>query len=185
MSVYKSAYPADTEHKECFGLLVCPHCGDAVMCSNVHPNHVIRPDDVKDEGEKNNMIPRGNSSSNQSNQKGKRKSSGFRFLSVDMLSSTHSLATIEEAKMQPDNFNPDNPDVLVVKLKFKGEFILWTLRANNPNLETLGDAFGDDETKWSGNEVELYIEEDNFTGKKWIRSEAVTANSIKSGKGKR
>jgi hypothetical protein len=41
--------------KDCFGLLVCPHCGDAVMCSNVHPNHVIRPDDVTNKGEENNM----------------------------------------------------------------------------------------------------------------------------------
>jgi hypothetical protein len=37
------------DRKECFGLLICPHCGDAVMCANVPSNHVIKPEDVKTE----------------------------------------------------------------------------------------------------------------------------------------
>jgi len=90
-----------------------------------------------------------------------------------MLSTAHQLATIADARVQDDNFKPNGPQVVVVKLKFKGEFILWTLRSNNPCLEAIGDAFGDDETAWKGLDIELYIEEDSFDGKKWIRVEPV------------
>ncbi len=174
MGIYKGQFKANREVDNCGGILFCTFCGKAVPCQNVEKRErILYPEEVENEqGEQDSMIPRGNSSP--SNGKGKKKASGFRYLSADMLTSTHQLATIQDARMQPDNFNPNSPDVLVVKLKFKGEFILWTLRANNPSLEELGDAFGDDETKWNGKEIELFIEEDNFTGKKWIRSEAVT-----------
>jgi hypothetical protein len=164
------------EQYGCHGIMVCPCCGKARACWRESENQVVHSEQIEQEGEQNDMIPRGNNS-NQSTKGGKKKASGFRFISADMLSSTHQLATIQDARIQPDNFNPNAPEVLVVKLKFKGEFILWTLRANNPNLEELGDSFGDDESKWSGKEIELFVEEDNFSGKKWIRAEAVTEGS--------
>jgi hypothetical protein len=51
MAVYPQAYRTTGNRKDCFGLLVCPHCGDAVMCSNVPPNHVIQSGDVYSEEE--------------------------------------------------------------------------------------------------------------------------------------
>jgi hypothetical protein len=122
-------------------------------------------------GEQDDMIPRGTPSNDQPNQRGKRKGSGLRYLSADMLSNTHQAATINDARVENDTFRQGT--VVTVKLKFKGEFILWTLRPGNPNLDTLGDALGDDETTWKGKDIELFIEEDSFNGKKWIRSEVV------------
>jgi hypothetical protein len=125
--------------------------------------------------ENNNMIPRGQPQQDQQgNNRGKRKGSGLRYLSADMLSATHQAATINDARVENDTFRQGT--VVTVKLKFKGEFILWTLRPGNPNLETLGDALGDDETSWHGHDIEVYVEEDNFNGKKWIRSEVVVSN---------
>jgi hypothetical protein len=126
--------------------------------------------------ENNNMIPRGQPQQDQQGgqNRGKRKGSGLRYLSADMLSATHQAATINDARVENDTFRQGT--VVTVKLKFKGEFILWTLRPGNPNLETLGDALGDDETSWHGHDIEVYVEEDNFNGKKWIRSEVVVSN---------
>lgn len=118
------------------------------------------------------MIPRGNSNSGNNDGRGKRKGTGLRYLSAEMLSTAHQLATIVAARMEPDTFRRGQ-DSLVCKLKFRGEFILWTLREGNPSLETIADALGDDETKWSNAEIELYLEEDDFNGKKWIRAEVV------------
>lgn len=131
--------------------------------------------------EKNNMIPRGNNNNEQSNQRGKRKGSGLRYLSADMLSTTHQAAGIIDARVESDSFR-QGQTVVTVKIKFKGEFLLWSLRPGNPSLDTLGDALGDDETTWKGHDIELYIEEDSFNGKKWIRSEVLPATTTKRGK---
>jgi hypothetical protein len=125
--------------------------------------------------ENNTMIPRGQPQQDQQgNNRGKRKGSGLRYLSADMLSATHQAATINDARVENDTFRQGT--VVTVKIKFKGEFLLWTLRPGNPNLETIGDALGDDETTWHGHDIELYLEEDQFNGKKWIRSEVVVSN---------
>jgi hypothetical protein len=160
------------------GRVTCAACGKLHgYCSEVTP---VNDHGSTESGENNNMIPRGSSNENTNNQqqRGRRKGSGLRYLSAEMLSATHQTATITDARVQPDNFRAGQSAV-VVKLKFKGEFILWTLRQGNPNLDAMGDAMGDDESTWKGHEVELYLEEDQFDGKKWIRSEVVqvTASS--------
>lgn len=184
------------DHAACMGRVTCIVCGKFHgYCSEVHEQLTdIKPDGVNDhddgnvinnagipydQWEENNMIPRGNAPQQGGNQR-KGKRTGLRYLSADMLSTTHQAATIVDARIQPDNFRPGQ-DAVVVKLKFKGEFLLWTLRQGNPNLEGFGDAMGDDEQNWKNHDIELYIEEDQFDGKKWIRSEVAptTAASTK------
>jgi hypothetical protein len=166
----------------CMGMMVCPHCGRTIICGDTVTVHEFElPKENED------MIPRsdkqiGDDGNRSSGRKGKR--SGLRYLSADMLTNTHQMAEIVDARTQPDNFGKDRPDVVVVKLRFKGEFILWTLRVNNPALEELGNKFGDDESTWKGRQIELYIEEDNFDGKKWIRCEAVTTTQVKGNRAK-
>lgn len=154
----------------CMGLMVCPHCGRALMCGDI------------EQQENEEMIPRGTGriSDDGNTTRRKKKGSGLRYLSAEMLSTTHQLATIADARVQDDTFRKGQ-ECVVVKLKFKGEFILWTLREGNPNLEALGDAMGDDEQQWKGRDIELYLEVDNFDGKSWIRSEVV-ASASKRGK---
>jgi hypothetical protein len=159
-----------TYAQACIGMMVCPHCGRALICGDIPPT----------KQENNNMtIPRSSSNEGGSSGQRRKKGAGLRYLTADMLSTSHQLATIADARMQDDNFKPNAPQVVVVKLKFKGEFILWTLRQSNPNLDQLIDVFGDEEAAWKGREIELYIEEDDFDGKKWIRSEPVAVSSSK------
>ena len=145
-----------------------------IWCGLPHDGGPENCKEAENQNEENNtMIPRGQPQHDQQggNNRGKRKGSGLRYLSADMLSATHQTATINDARVENDTFRQGT--VVTVKLKFKGEFILWTLRPGNPNLETIGDALGDDETTWHGHDLELFIEEDQFNGKKWIRSEVV------------
>lgn len=144
-------------HQSCMGLLVCPHCSRAVMCGDLPTEEELT------------MIKRGPKGSNNT-----KKRTGFDYLAVTMLSATHQLATIVDARVEKDNFRKDE-EVVVTKLKMKGQYILWTLRDNNPCLDVLMDSFGADESKWKEKEIELYLEEDNFNGKQWIRCEAVVS----------
>lgn len=119
------------------------------------------------------MIPREQESTNSNTQRrGGRKSKGLRYLNTDMLTSTHQLANIVAARVIDDTFNQGKKAV-ETKLKFKGEFILWTLRLNNPNTDVICDALGDDETAWGGRDVELYTETDDFNGRTQIRVDVV------------
>jgi hypothetical protein len=141
---------------------------------------VFNPTAVDDDdggvSEENEMIPRDTPSQggNGTQRGGRRRGTGLRYLNTDMLSTAHQLASIADARVQPDNFRPGEFAV-VVKLKFRGEFILWSLRPKNPNLETIAEALGDDETTWKGRDIELYVEEDDFDGRKQIRAEVAPA----------
>jgi hypothetical protein len=185
----------------CNGLLICDHCGKTATCgeffrlqvllneveASVYP---VRPWQLITEaynnnsplpiGEDDNMIPRRNeNASPQGNQQSTRRGrrSGLRYLNADMLSSAHQIATIVDAKVQPDKFR-SGEECVVVKLKFKGEYVLWTLRPSTRSdvvtpLEIIGDCLGDNEQEWKGNDIELYLEEDSFDGRKWIRVDVV------------
>lgn len=176
---YRTDDPPDYQ-QACMGMMVCPHCSKAVFCSDTANLAPI--------GEQDDMIPRGNQTfGDDGNSRGRgrgKKRTGLRYLSADMLSTTHQVAEIIGARTQDDNFGKDRPQVVVVKLRLKGEFILWTLRVNNPALEELGNKFGDDETAWKDRQIELYLEEDNFDGKQWIRCEAVNTPTTTSKRGK-
>lgn len=167
-----------TYQQACMGILTCPHCGKAVMCGDVNGTLPNQPEDT--------MIPRGQATTTTTQQQGgtrRRKGTGLRYLSAEMLSTSHQMATITEARVQDDTFRP-GAQCVVAKLKFKGEFLLWTLRPGNPCLETIGDVFGDDERSWGNREIELYTEVDTFDGKTWIRVEPIVASSApkKSGR---
>lgn len=154
-----------TYAQACIGMMVCPHCGKAAICGDVESN-------IQTEG--NDMIPRKQASqisddgNNFGGRRGAKKINGYRFLSIDMLNSTQQLAEIIDAKVLPDSFRKGE-DAVVCKLKLNGEFLLWTIRNNNPNLEILGDAFGDDERKWVGKRIMLATESDDFSGRAQIR----------------
>lgn len=151
---------AGDDNQACMGMLVCPHCGKAAMCGDVQIGE-------------NNMIPREQESQGGNSQRRGRKSKGLRYLNADMLTSAHQLANIVAARVVDDTFNQGKKAV-ETKLKFKGEFILWTLRLNNPNTDVICDALGDDETAWGGRDIELYTETDDFNGRIQIRVDVVS-----------
>jgi hypothetical protein len=168
----------------CMGAVVCMRCNKHHgYCVEVQQQLTgVYDDGGGDNKENNNMIPRTQQSNTGGKGGGRRKGAGLRYLSAEMLSTSHQLASIIDARVQEDKFRAGNTCV-VVKLKFKGEHILWTLRPGNPCLDTLGDAYGDEESTWKSRELELFIEEDSFDGKQWIRCEAVAAAPGKKSKG--
>ncbi len=187
---YVAPSPEPEQGVACMGRVVCERCKKLHgYCSEVNEQLTgvtndplyTTPGVPYGQWESSDMIPRTNTGTNTgsgSNQQGggRRKGSGFRYLSADMLSASHQLAVIADARVEKDTFRQGS-DAVVVKLKFKGEFLLWTLRPGNPALETLGDAMGDDEANWKDHEIELYLEEDNFNGKKWIRADIAPKGS--------
>jgi hypothetical protein len=154
------------------GLLVCPHCGKAAMCGDVQVETQTE--------EYNSMIPKASQDASRplhvsrSFGSNKRKGTGFKYLNADILSSAHQLAQIAGARVIDDAFRKGEQCV-ETKLKFKGEYILWTLRPGNPNLDVIADALGEDESAWAGHEVELFTETDDWNGKTMIRVEMVKA----------
>jgi hypothetical protein len=155
---------APTYDRACMGLLVCPHCGKAVMCGDIQPAVAVQIDAT---GEQDNMWKSPNNSGNNRQQ---RQQTGFRYLNASMLSFVHQLATIDDARIEEDKYRKGE-EVLNLKIKFKGEFILWPLRNGNPCLGVILAELGDDETRFKGAELELFIEEDAFDGKRQIRVE--------------
>src|SRR5580704_15838654 len=110
---------------ECDGTVLCDKCGrlhgicnevqfqltGAKECDSDLTNPGMTPEEWRED---NNMIPRSNG--NSGTVKGK-KPAGLKYLSTGMLSSAHQTATIVDARIEPDNFGADKPDVVVVKLK--------------------------------------------------------------------
>jgi len=121
------------------------------------------------------MIQRGGSQQSQNgrNQGRKRTNAGVPFLTVEKLTFDKQAAKILAAQVRPDNFRQGQTSV-VVKILLRSNTFLWTLREGNPNLDILCDAMGEDESQWNGREIFLFVEEDDFDGKKWIRSEVAS-----------
>lgn len=181
----------------CTGSVTCTRCGRRHgLCNEVNEQLTGIKDDAsiysnpgQPSEEWNKMIPRGNSEQssgggNRSFGNGKRKQNGYTYLSTADLSTEKQTAKILDAKTMPDDFKPGQSKV-VIKLKFKGEIKLWSLRQGNPNLETLGDALGDDETQWTNASVELFNEQDSFSGKMFMHSEVETPEAARPKKTKR
>lgn len=125
---------------------------------------------TQDKGEE--MIPKYSGNSNRSNSGGrssnKGKPSGIQWLRNEDCSTDRTTAKIIGVKVGADNFGND---VVNLKIAFKGQTFLDGIRTNNPNLEILTHAFGDDENGWVGQELLIYLEEDDFSGKKYRRYE--------------
>ena len=64
---------------------------------------------------------------------------------------------------------------VILKLKLASGIRLDSLKTNNPNFKILFDAFGEDEAKWKGKTVSLFLEYDQFTERNWRRYSPNTA----------
>lgn len=177
--------PLPEPYTPCMGAVLCSVCGKRHgLCTEVNEQLTgIKNDDSgiytdmgvsSFEWENDKMIPRdsGNSASGGRSSSKKKGGSGLRYLSTDMLNTDKQTALIVDARTQDDNFKPGK-QLVVVKIKFKGEMLLWTLRPGNPNMDVLADAMGDDETAWKDRSIELFNEVDSFDHKVWMRCEVL------------
>jgi len=146
-----------TYDQSCMGMMVCPHCGKAAMCGDV----------AKLIGE--NMIPR-TTPNNPRQSGGKRKPNGLPFLSKEHANHAKQPGKVVAARLEDDNFRKGE-QVVTLKVEFREQHYLYNLRTNNPTLDSLIEAWGDDETTWNNKPVVIFNEEDDFNGKTWLRIE--------------
>ena len=150
----------DRKDDDCFGMLVCPHCGKSVICQDVPTNQTVATEE--------NMIPRNTNTSGGGGGRGGKRRSGFPFLATDKCSTDHEPGVIIGARVEDDSFRKGD-QVVALKLRYKSQLWLYNLRPSNPVMDTLANAFGDDEAQWVNKKVVIYNEEDDFNGKLWLR----------------
>lgn len=140
----------------CFGLLVCPHCGQSVMCSDVQYK----------KGE--DMINRSQQSGGQSQNK---QRSGLPFLTTAVCTMSPQPGQIISARVEPNPYKRGEEQVSL-RIEFRGAHYLFALRDGNPSLDNLCNSFSSDENSWIGKKLSIYNEEDRHNGKLWVRLEA-------------
>lgn len=111
------------------------------------------------------------SDSNRSSQAG-----GLPWLKIEHLSSEKRILSILKARGEKDRWK--NPSV-VMQVRYDGKLFLWQPNAKNPNYDLLIDILGQDESKWPGNDVMIFLEEDELTTRLFPR---VSKAEVKRGK---
>lgn len=162
----------------CYGKVICSVCG---KLHGICVDFNLEPLENKEmiNRDKRSDTPQQSGRSRNTGSKGGSNRGGLPYLKTENLNFDKRTANIIAARTEDDNFKPGQQAV-VVKIAFAGNTYLWTLRLDNPNLDILCDAFGDDEEKWPGKEFLLFLETDSFNNKNWMRVEIPTAQ----GKGK-
>lgn len=100
--------------------------------------------------------------------RGNRERDGHNFLKWEEIGNGTKPGKILAVKVQPDNFDKSQTCVMC-KVSVDGQIRLYALRINNPNLETLQNAWGFDENDWVDKKVTWSVEEDDLTGRHNIR----------------
>jgi hypothetical protein len=118
-----------------------------------------------------------------SSKSGKSKQSGHKYLSVNDLTHSPKDAKILACMVEVQHNFSKTESVVIVKLSLDGQIRLWTLRVNNPNLDTLTHAFGSEENDWVEKKIQLRISEPTFKGQTW--PEALVPDSELASKKKR
>lgn len=108
----------------------------------------------------------GASASNRSNQAG-----GLPWLKAENVVSEPRAASILAARAEDDRWGNNS---VVVKLRYDGKLYLWQPNVKNPCFDSLIDILGGDESKWAGNEVLIFCEQDQVTDRYYLRVKAAT-----------
>lgn len=108
-----------------------------------------------------------------------RQRDGHNYLNWEDIGNGTRPGKILACRVQPDSFDKSQTSV-VCKVTVDGKIFIYTLRLNNPNLETLQNAWGFDENDWVDKKVTWSTEEDEVTGRHNIRVEP--AEETKKGK---
>ena len=157
----------------CGGNVKCCKCGKSYgVCSEVETQ-------LTNGG--TYMLPRaGASSQNQaaSGGGGGRQRSGLPYITEAQLSFDKKRCRVMAVKVNdtPIKEGQRRYSDVVVKFAMGGEMFLLGLKADNPNYELLVKAFGDDDNRWPDREFFMYVEEDEFDKRRWMRVEPVTDN---------
>ena len=109
----------------------------------------------------------GASTSNRVNQAG-----GLPYIKAENVVSDPRTLSILAARSERDKWGNDS---VVMKVRYDGKLYLWQPNAKNPCFDALIDILGGDESKWAGNNVLVFCEQDNVTEKYYLRVKATGA----------
>lgn len=163
----------------CYGKVVCSVCGKQhgiCVDFNLEGTPTQENEEMINRNQRSDAPQQSRGRSSGGSSKGQR--GGLPYLKQENITFDKRTASIIAARTEDDNFKPGQQAV-VVKMAFAGNTYLWTLRLDNPNLDILCDAFGDDEEKWVGKEFLLFLETDTFNNKNWMRVEIPSTQSSK------
>lgn len=113
-----------------------------------------------------------------------RRQNGLPYIKVENLSTDKAIARVLDVRIaEPAPEGSRNFSDIRIKIACKGATWLYGLKLNNPELKKLQDAFSLDENNWPGKEFYLYVEEDEFDGKLYMRvdTNVTTGKAAKKG----
>ena len=128
------------------------------------------------------MLPRpGAQGGNQSQQQGGgggRQRSGLPYVNESNLSLDKKRCRVLAVKLNdaPVKEGQRRFSDVIVKFAMGGDMFLLGLKTDNPNYEILCKAFGEDDNRWPEREFFMFLEEDDFDKRRWVRVEPITGD---------
>lgn len=157
----------------CMGRVAC------TICKKFH-GYCVEIDEQK---EQLKMLPTGNEPQNGARNK---RAGGQKWLTNEMLSTSP-----QEAKILAVRYNQEGRfgARVEMKLAFRGEIIFWGVPPGkdpkkNANYIVLTKAFGHDENDWADQRIQLFLEQDEWSGNYFVHCEAEGAKKETAGRKK-
>lgn len=160
----------------CMGRIKCNKCGHVYgVCCDVEV-------ELTEKGNEN-MLPRPGQNAPAQSSGQQRQRSGYPYLKETDLTLDKKEARIIQVR------NNDEPvkdgqrrfSDIIVKIAVGGTIYLWGMKYNNPNFTILIEAFGQNENDWAEKKCYIFLEQEEFSGRNFIRCEPQTAASKKKG----
>ena len=162
----------------CMGRVKCIHCGKIYgFCSTIeYTVGVFNSESPKGETE---MLPASTAGKPQTQSTGNRQQSGGRsglnYIKPANLTTDKAIAKILDVRVaEPPQDGTRNFSDIRFKIALRGVTWLYGVRLNNPELKKLQDAFGLDENNYPGKKFYMYVQEDEFDGRIYMRVEPIT-----------
>jgi hypothetical protein len=158
--------------KICLGRVRCSHCGKIYgTCAEIEYNLTTGA---------NMTIPTSSGGSTQGGQsRGKQQGLQYARWDSPWLSFDKKEARVIDVKVNIPVEGKQQFSDVVMKFACDGVPRLWGFKAGTPELEKLTAAWGSNENDWPEKKFFIYLEEDMFDGKRYVRAEPIMAEKKK------
>src|SRR5271157_34267 len=160
----------------CLGRVKCVRCGKVYgVCNEIEAV----------EREKEMLSRAGAGAAPATAGSGKSQRAGYRYINEQDLSATEKrrfrIIDVKE-NTEPLREEQKRFSDVVFKGAFRGETRLLGFKLSNPNLVIIQEELGLEENTYPGRELDLFLEQDEFTGRYWMRVEVPSASEVKKAK---
>jgi hypothetical protein len=97
---------------------------------------------------------------------GQNQQSGHPYLKNDNLSTVRQRVRVLAVQLQDSKYNPGQKKV-VFKIALTGKIFLWPLELDNLCYKAIHGMFGADENDYVDKQFDIYLEENEFSGRMW------------------